>query len=117
LAAAQGHTCAVRFCLDPGAASRDHRQMKAIFRRWHTLPKLIRFVIVNSLTGVVIGWLIAAGLIWFNIGGFGDRFDNAQNKLAVIFLLAGSFGVTFGFAFLTTSVLLLPTDKDDFDRV
>ena len=91
--------------------------MKTMLSHWRALPKLIRFVIVNSLIGMVIGWLIAAGLVWFNIGGFGDRFDNAQNKLAVIFLLAGSFGVTFGFAFLTTSVLLLPTGKDDFDKI
>ena len=87
--------------------------MNNMLGHWRALPKLIRFVIVNSF----IGWLIAAGLVWFNIGGFGDRFDNAQNKLAVIFLLAGSFGVTFGFAFLTTSVLLLPTGKDDFDKI
>ena len=91
--------------------------MKNMLGHWRALPKLIRFVIVNSLIGMVIGWLIAAGLVWFNIGGFGDRFDHAQNKLAVIFLLAGSFGVTFGFAFLTTSVLLLPTGKDDFDKI
>lgn len=91
--------------------------MNFVLMRWRALPKLVRFVIVNSLIGMVIGWLIAAGLVWFNIGGFGDRFDNAQNKLAVIFLLAGSFGVTFGFAFLTTSVLLLPSDKDDFDKI
>ena len=91
--------------------------MKTMLSHWRALPKLIRFVIVNSLIGMVIGWLIAAGLVWFNIGGFGDRFDHAQNKLAVIFLLAGSFGVTFGFAFLTTSVLLLPTGKDDFDKI
>ena len=91
--------------------------MKSMFGHWRALPKLIRFVIVNSLIGMVIGWLVAAGLVWFNIGGFGDRLENAQNKLPVIFLLAGSFGVTFGFAFLTTSILLLPTGKDDFDKV
>jgi hypothetical protein len=86
-------------------------------KAYKALPKLIRFVLVNSLIGVIIGWLIAAGIVWFNIGGFGDRFDHATNKLAVIVLLAGSFGVTFGFAFLTTSILLLPTDKDDFDKI
>ena len=91
--------------------------MNNMLGHWRALPKLIRFVIVNSLIGMVIGWLIAAGLVWFNIGGFGDRFDDDQNKLPVIFLLAGSFGVTFGFAFLTTSVLLLPTGKDDFDKI
>lgn len=91
--------------------------MGTLLSRWRSLPKLIRFVVINSLIGMVIGWLIAAGLVWFNIGGFGDRFDHADNKSAVIFLLAGSFGATFAFAFLTTSVLLLPTDKDDFDKV
>lgn len=91
--------------------------MKKQPRFWCALPKLIRFVIVNSSIGMVIGWLIAAGLVWFNIGGFGDRFANAEYKLPVLFLLAGSFGVTFGFAFLTTSVPLLPTRKDDFDKM
>jgi phage shock protein PspC (stress-responsive transcriptional regulator) len=86
-------------------------------KAFKALPKLIRFVLVNSLIGIAIGWLIAAGLVWFNIGGFGDRFNHASNKLALIVLLAGSFGVTFGFAFLTTSVLLLPADKDDFDKI
>ncbi|MGB8816421.1 MAG: hypothetical protein WCC66_00700, partial [Rhizobiaceae bacterium] len=70
--------------------------MKSLVSRWRALPRLIRFIIANSLIGVVIGWLIAAGLVGFNIGGFGDRFDHAQNKLAVVVLLAGSFGVTFG---------------------
>ena len=34
-----------------------------------------------------------------------------------VFILAMSFGVTFGFAFLATAVILLPRDKDEFDRV
>ena len=91
--------------------------MKTPRQTWNGLPKLIRFVVLNSLIGVMIGWLIAAGLVWFNILGFGDRFTHAANKLPVIVLLAGSFGVTFGFGYLTTAVLLLPTDKDDFDRM
>lgn len=96
---------------------REVNSMKTPRQTWKALPKLVRFVVANSLIGMAIGWLVAAGLVWFNIGGFGDRFDHASNKLAVVVLLAGSFGVTFGFAFLTTSVLLLPTDKDDFDKV
>ncbi len=31
--------------------------------------------------------------------------------------MAVSFGVTFAFAYLTTALLLLPTDKDDFERL
>ncbi|MCC0039456.1 MAG: hypothetical protein H6893_10840 [Brucellaceae bacterium] len=81
------------------------------------MPKLIRFVLRNSLIGMVIGWLIAAGIVWFNLGGFGDRFLQSNDKPVVVLILAVSFGVTFAFAYLTTSLLLLPTDKDDFDRL
>jgi hypothetical protein len=81
------------------------------------LPKLIRFVLVNSLIGVVIGWLVAAGLIWFNVGGFGELVWHSQQRTVALFILAMSFGVTFAFAFLATAVILLPRDKDRFDRV
>lgn len=81
------------------------------------VPKLIRFVLVNSLIGMVIGWLVAAGIVWFNIGGFGERFEQSSDKPVIVLIMAVSFGVTFAFAYLTTAVLLLPTDKDDFDRL
>ena len=81
------------------------------------LPKLIRFVMINSAIGILIGWVVAFGIVWFNIGGFGDRFFHSQDKPIIAFIMALSFGVTFGFGFLTTAVLLLPTDKDDFDRL
>ena len=31
--------------------------MNNMLGHWRALPKLIRFVIVNSLIGMVIGWL------------------------------------------------------------
>jgi hypothetical protein len=81
------------------------------------MPKLVRFVIVNSLIGVLIGWLVAAALIWFDVLGFGDILLRSDSKIAAIFMLGVSFGVTFGFAYLTTAILLMPTRKDDFDRL
>ena len=45
------------------------------------VPKLVRFVLVNSLTGVLIGWLIAGAFVYFNINGFGAM------------LIAGALGV------------------------
>ncbi len=81
------------------------------------MPKLIRFVIVNSLIGVLIGWLVAAGLIWFNVGGFGELVMHSSQRAAALFILGMSFGVTFGFAFLATALILLPRDKDGFDKI
>ncbi|HMQ58211.1 MAG TPA: hypothetical protein PKE65_06645 [Rhizobiaceae bacterium] len=81
------------------------------------MPKLVRFVLVNSAVGALLGWGIAFALIHFNINGFGDLFAHADNKPAALAILGLSFGVTFGFAFLATAIMLLPTDKDGFDRM
>jgi hypothetical protein len=81
------------------------------------MPKLIRFVLVNALIGMLIGWAVAFGLVWFNVNGLGQMFANSDAKLVVALILGSSFGSTFGFAYVTTAVLLLPVDKDKFDKV
>lgn len=80
------------------------------------MPKLIRFVIVNSAIGVALGWALCAAFLYFNVGGIGDLFFRSQQKLTVLAIMALSFGVTFGFGYLSTAVILLPTDKDDFEK-
>lgn len=84
---------------------------------WRRLPKLIRFVLVNSAIGMLIGWAIAGAVLYLDIGGFGTMLARSSSKLTVLFILAMSFGSTFAFAYLATAVWLLPTDKDDFDRM
>ncbi len=81
------------------------------------LPKLVRFVLVNSLTGAVLGWLIAAAFVYFNVNGFGDMVLHSSQRGTVVFILALSFGSTFAFAYMATAVWLLPSGKDDFDRM
>lgn len=81
------------------------------------LPKLIRFVISNSLLGVAVGWLVACGVLWLNINGIGDLVMNSRSSTVAIFILFISFGFTFAFAVLATAVMLIPVDKDDFDRL
>lgn len=81
------------------------------------MPKLIRFVIFNSIIGILIGWAIAAALLWMNVSGLGDMFVRSDSKPVILALLGMSFGVTFGFAYLSTAVMLMPTGKDDFDRL
>ena len=81
------------------------------------MPKLIRFVLVNSLIGMAIGWAVAFGLVWFNINGLGGMFAKSDSQFLVAVILALSFGSTFGFAYVTTAVMLLPTDKDEFDKI
>lgn len=80
------------------------------------LPKLVRFVMVNAAIGIAIGWMVAAFLVYFNIHGFGELVLHSRHRLVAVVVLASSFGITFGFGYLTTSILLLPTDKDEFDK-
>ncbi|MDF1778827.1 MAG: hypothetical protein P1V13_22620 [Rhizobiaceae bacterium] len=81
------------------------------------MPKLIQFVLKNSLIGMVIGWVIACGVVYFDLNGFGSLVLHSRHVVTALFIMFFSFGITFAFAYLTTAVLLLPTDKDDFDRV
>lgn len=81
------------------------------------MPKLVRFILVNTLYGVLIGWLIAGAVVHFNLNGFGDLVLNADSRITAFFILFASFGVTFGFAVMASAVMLMPTDKDDFDRL
>ncbi|MEO1746335.1 MAG: hypothetical protein AAFR13_07385 [Pseudomonadota bacterium] len=81
------------------------------------MPKLVRFVVVNSLIGVLIGWAIAAAMLYTDVGGIGGLFLRSTAKMEILILLAVSSGVTFGFAYLTTAVLLMPTDKEKFDKL
>lgn len=83
---------------------------------WKQAPKLVRFVIVNSAVGVAIGWLIAAAFIIFNVGGIGALYMKSDHQIAATAIIMLSSGLTFGFGYLATAVMLLPTDKDDFDR-
>jgi hypothetical protein len=81
------------------------------------MPKLVRYVLVNSFAGILFGWLVAAGMVHFNIAHLGELFAHTQHKLAAAAMLALTFGITFGFAFVATAVMLIPTDKDRFDRM
>ncbi|MDF1609600.1 hypothetical protein PZ897_15545 [Hoeflea sp. YIM 152468] len=81
------------------------------------MPKLIRFVLLNSAFGVLIGWLVAAAVVYFNINGFGDLIWHSSSRTVAVFVLLVSFGSTFGFAVMATAVMLMPRDKDEFDKL
>lgn len=81
------------------------------------MPKLVRFVVINSAIGIAIGWALSLAVLYYNIAGLGDLYAHSNQKHIILFIMAMSSGVTFGFAFLSTAVMLLPESKDDFDRL
>ena len=48
------------------------------------LPKLIRFVLVNSLIGIAIGWFIAAALLFTDVGGLGGLYARSDVKPQIL---------------------------------
>ncbi|MEF2073867.1 hypothetical protein [Consotaella aegiceratis] len=81
------------------------------------MPKLIRFVLKNSVIGVLFGWGVAAALLYFDIGGMGSRVGRASDPIPPLVMLGMGFGVTFGFGYLATSVWFLPWDQESFDKL
>ena len=81
------------------------------------MPKLVRFVVVNSLIGFGIGLLVALALVMLNANGLGTMYAASHSKFLVAVILGSSFGSTFSFGYLTTALMMLPTDKDEFDKV
>ena len=81
------------------------------------MPKLIRFVLINSTIGMLIGWAIAAALFFLDINGLGTMLLNSDSKIALLALIGVMFGSTFAFGYLATAVWMLPTDKDEFDKL
>ncbi|SJZ64054.1 hypothetical protein [Consotaella salsifontis] len=81
------------------------------------MPKLVRFVLKNALIGVVFGWVVAALLLYFDMGGMGTRIAHSRDPIPPLVMLAMGFGVTFGFGYLATAVWFLPWDQESFDKL
>jgi hypothetical protein len=81
-------------------------------REPHDPTKLIRFVARQTLTGVIAGWTVLLGLLWMDIGGLGTRVAASPDRELVTFMLAGAFGVTFGFVGILWGVMVLLPHED-----
>ena len=69
------------------------------------MPRLFRFLLWHIFLGTLAGWLFAAGLLFFDVGGFGSLVLGSPSKWVVLGMLAVMFSVTFGSASVATAVL------------
>jgi hypothetical protein len=75
---------------------------------------LIRLLVWNALAGAFLGCVFAGFLLYMDVGGLGTMLARAENPLPALFLLFGSFAVTFGSAVCGTAIMALPkNDRDD----
>jgi hypothetical protein len=72
--------------------------------------RLIAYLARNAATGIVVGWLLLAGIIRLDIGGIGALLAASEESLLWLVLAGGGFAVTFGSLAMATAIFLLPKD-------
>lgn len=70
-----------------------------------SLPILIRFLILNALIGVAIGWGLVAGLLWLDAGGLGTLVLRSDSPILAVAVLGVFFSITFGSVAMGTAVM------------
>ena len=88
--------------------------LKHIRDRWQTLPRLIRFLLVNCAIGIAGGWTLLAALIVTDTARLRTLIWNEGSPVVPIVLLATGFAVTFGGAAMGAAVMAMrPGDDTD----
>ena len=84
----------------------QHRErLKKQHRDW------IIYLILHSMLGILIGAIIGAALIWFNIAGLGQMVQNSSNPMGYALLLISGFAYTFGLLTVGTGVVIRSRDN------
>jgi hypothetical protein len=75
--------------------------------------RLIKFLGVHLAIGVVIGWCIAGLMLYTDYAGIGHLVFNTSSMGWALYLLFGSFGVTFGSVGMGLGIFSLNYDYED----
>lgn len=84
-----------RYDMTPEEARRDHWDM-------------LRFLALNALSGMALGVLVAASLLFFDIGGLGTHLARAQHPIINGLLLFVPLALTFGSVVTGTAIMTMP---------
>jgi len=80
-----------------------------IRRRWLMLPKLIRFMLIHTANGMVIGCMFLFLLIWLDVGGLGTLLQKDASGLATALLF---FQTSFTFGAVSMGVAVMNLGED-----
>lgn len=76
-------------------------------QKTHDPNKLARFVLRHAVNGVAAGWTFLLALLWLDIGEVGSLVRAAEERELITAMMAGAFGITFGFVGLAWGVLVV----------
>lgn len=74
---------------------------------------LFRLLAINLAAGAAVAVLLVSGLLMLNPGGIRDLIFADRNPVVAMFLLLGSFFVTFGSAAMGTAIMAQGRSEDD----
>ena len=77
------------------------------------MPRLAKFIFKHLIIGIAAGWVILAGILYFNLGGLGALIFTSPIKIIPLLAIAALFAITFGPAAVATAVLMGDEFKDD----
>lgn len=80
-----------------------------IRRVWMSMPKLVRFMLVHTANGMVIGCLFLFGMIWLDAAGIRQLLTKDDTGLAT-FVLFFQTALTFGAVSMGIAVMALGED-------
>lgn len=84
--------------LTPAEARKDHREM-------------LRFLALHALFGVLIGLLLTAALLYFDVGGFWTRVQRSSMPVIAVLLVAAPLSLLLGGASMSTAIMMMPYEK------
>ncbi len=88
--------------------------LKPIRDQWRTLPRLIRFLLVNCAIGIAGGWTLLAAMLVTDTARLRTLIWNEASPAVPIILLASGFAITFGSAAMGAAVMAMrPGDDSD----
>ena len=73
--------------------------------------QMMGFMAINALIGIGAGIAVAAGLIWLDVGGLGERIAHADNKFLPILLITAPLALTFGATAVASAIMMMPYKK------
>ncbi len=80
------------------------------------MPRLAKFIFKHLVIGIASGWVILAGILWFNLGGLSGLIFASSINYVALGALTALFAITFGPAAVATAVLMGHEFEDEADK-
>ncbi len=76
------------------------------------VPKLLKFLGLHAMLGVIIGIALGAALLYADVAGLGTLLLHSDMPVLASALYFSGFAVTFGNAAMGSAIMLMPLEEE-----